>query len=82
MAAAMKKIIESNSELTNEARNLFLVAYNNLIGTRRSSWRVISSIEQKVGDSEVKQQIIKEYRQKIENELKDTCYEVLVRNSH
>ena len=47
MAAAMKKVTESGAELSNEERNLLSVAYKNVVGARRSSWRVISSIEQK-----------------------------------
>ncbi len=82
MVTAMKKVIESNSELTNEERNLLSIAYKNLVGTRRSSWRIISSIEQKAEGSERKQQIAKEYREKIEMELKDICQEVLVRGFH
>ena len=70
MANAMKKVTESNSELTNEERNLLSVAYKNVVGARRSSWRVISSIEQKTEGSERKQQMAKEYREKIEKELK------------
>jgi 14-3-3 protein beta/theta/zeta len=77
MANAMKKVTESNSELTNEERNLLSVAYKNVVGARRSSWRVISSIEQKTEGSERKQQMSKEYREKIEKELKDICQEVL-----
>jgi len=77
MANAMKKVTESNSELTNEERNLLSVAYKNVVGARRSSWRVISSIEQKTEGSERKQQMAKEYREKIEKELKDICQEVL-----
>jgi 14-3-3 protein beta/theta/zeta len=79
MANAMKKVTESNSELTNEERNLLSVAYKNVVGARRSSWRVISSIEQKTEGSERKQQMAKEYREKIEKELKDICQEVLVK---
>ncbi|CAM4898773.1 unnamed protein product [Rotaria socialis] len=71
MANAMKKVTESNNELTNEERNLLSVAYKNVVGARRSSWRVISSIEQKTEGSERKQQMSKEYREKIEKELKD-----------
>ncbi len=82
MAIAMKKVTESNSELTNEERNLLSVAYKNLIGARRSSWRVNSSIEKKLEGSESKQQTAKEYREKIEMELKDICHEVLVRGFH
>ena len=79
MANAMKKVTESNNELTNEERNLLSVAYKNVVGARRSSWRVTSSIEQKTEGSERKQQMAKEYREKIEKELKDICQEVLVR---
>jgi len=77
MAAAMKQITESNPELSNEERNLLSVAYKNVVGARRSSWRVISSIEQKTEGSEKKQQMAKEYREKVETELTDICKSVL-----
>ena len=44
MAAAMKKVTEMEKELSNEERNLLSVAYKNVVGARRSSWRVIHSI--------------------------------------
>jgi 14-3-3 protein beta/theta/zeta len=47
MAASMKAVTETGIELSNEERNLLSVAYKNVVGARRSSWRVISSIEQK-----------------------------------
>ena len=78
MAAAMKKVTESGSELSNEERNLLSVAYKNVVGARRSSWRVISSIEQKTEGSERKQAMSREYREKIEKELRDICQDVLV----
>ena len=78
MAAAMKKVTESASELSNEERNLLSVAYKNVVGARRSSWRVISSIEQKTEGSERKQTMAREYREKIEKELRDICQDVLV----
>merc|ERR1711874_691715 len=77
MAASMKSVTESGTELTNEERNLLSVAYKNVVGARRSSWRVISSIEQKTEGSEKKQQLAKEYREKVENELRDICNDVL-----
>jgi len=77
MAAAMKRVTESGAELTNEERNLLSVAYKNVVGARRSSWRVISSIEQKTEGSERKQAMAREYREKIEKELRDICYDVL-----
>ena len=38
---------------------------------------MISSIEQKTEGSEKKQQMAKEYREKVENELRDICNDVL-----
>jgi len=78
MASAMKKVTESGEELSNEERNLLSVAYKNVVGARRSSWRVISSIEQKTEGSERKQAMAKEYREKVETELGDICDDVLV----
>ena len=80
MADAMKQVTELGEELSNEERNLLSVAYKNVVGARRSSWRVISSIEQKTESaSERKQEMAKEYREKVECELKDICKNVLVR---
>merc|ERR1712180_179972 len=77
MAASMKAVTETGQELSNEERNLLSVAYKNVVGARRSSWRVISSIEQKTEGSERKQQMAKEYREKVEKELRDICNDVL-----
>jgi len=77
MAGAMKQVTETGVELSNEERNLLSVAYKNVVGARRSSWRVISSIEQKTESSEKKQAMAKEYREKVEKELRDICYDVL-----
>ncbi|KAF3856823.1 hypothetical protein F7725_017546 [Dissostichus mawsoni] len=62
MAAAMKAVTEQVPELSNEERNLLSVAYKNVVGARRSSWRVISSIEQKTDGNDKKQQMAREYR--------------------
>lgn len=78
MAAAMKKVTQLDIELSNEERNLLSVAYKNVVGARRSSWRIISSIESKADGSDRKQALGKEYRTKIEGELKDICNDVLV----
>ncbi|XP_068453690.1 14-3-3 protein beta/alpha-1-like [Clinocottus analis] len=77
MAAAMKTVTEQGIELSNEERNLLSVAYKNVVGARRSSWRVISSIEQKTEGNDKKQQMAREYREKIEAELQDICQDVL-----
>ena len=74
----MKKVTEeTKGKLLLEQRNLLSVAYKNVVGTRRSSWRVISSIEQKCND-EAKRELAKTYRVKIEEELNEICKRVLV----
>lgn len=78
MASCMKKVTELGEELTNEERNLLSVAYKNVVGARRSSWRVISSIEQKTEGNEKRQAMVKEYREQVEGELRGICSEVLV----
>ena len=43
----MKVVASADVELTVEERNLLSVAYKNVIGARRASWRIVTSIEQK-----------------------------------
>jgi len=74
MAKAMSQVTKMNSNLLAEERNLLSVAYKNIVGAKRSSWRVISSIEQKATDKET---LAKEYRFKIEEELRTVCGDVL-----
>lgn len=77
MTCHMKSLVEANFELSNDERNLLSVAYKNLVSTKRSSWRIISSIEQKLKEYDRKQQMAREYREKIEKELHDICYEII-----
>lgn len=77
MAASMKELTKSNRQLSNEERNLLSVAYKNVVGARRSSWRVVSSIESKSESPEKKVNMAKEYRMKIETELNEICDDVL-----
>lgn len=75
MVDHMKSVARESQELSVEERNLLSVAYKNVIGSRRASWRVISSIEQK-GDAE-KAPLIQQYKKKIETELEDICSDIL-----
>ncbi|KAL8198896.1 UNVERIFIED_CONTAM: hypothetical protein K2H54_029178 [Gekko kuhli] len=67
MVESMKKVAGMDVELTVEERNLLSVAYKNVIGARRASWRIISSIEQKEENKggEDKLKMIREYRQMV-----------------
>ena len=70
MKEAMKEVAKMAVELTVEERNLLSVAYKNVIGARRASWRIISSIEQKeeqkCPDSE-KGKCVTKYRNQVKN---------------
>lgn len=75
MATHMKAVTQLGNILDTEERNLLSVAYKNIVGAKRSSWRVISSIEQKATDN--KKVYAEEYRKVIEKELHSICHEVL-----
>lgn len=67
MVEEMKRVAKMvhDQELSVEERNLLSVAYKNVIGARRASWRIISSIEQKEESrgNEEHVNMIKKYRQ-------------------
>ncbi|KAI4389806.1 hypothetical protein MLD38_001989 [Melastoma candidum] len=79
MVEFMEKVSLSSDELTVEERNLLSVAYKNVIGARRASWRIISSIEQKEESrgNEDHVSLIRDYRAKIEGELSKICEGIL-----
>ena len=55
------------------------MGYKNVIGARRASWRIMSSIEQKEESkgNENNVKLIKGYRQKVEDELSKICQDIL-----
>lgn len=71
MVESMKSVAGKDVELTVEERNLLSVAYKNVIGARRASWRIISSIEQKEESKggEDKLNMIRVYRQTVRAHL-------------
>ncbi|KAL9225883.1 hypothetical protein vseg_001759 [Gypsophila vaccaria] len=79
MIECMKKIAKLDVELTVEERNLLSVGYKNVIGARRASWRIMSSIEQKEESkgNENNVKLIKEYCHKVEDELTKICQDIL-----
>ncbi|KAG8659899.1 14-3-3-like protein D isoform X1 [Manihot esculenta] len=79
MVDAMKNVAKLDVELTVEERNLLSVGYKNVIGARRASWRILSSIEQKeeAKGNEVNAKRIKEYRQKVELEITNICNDIM-----
>lgn len=73
MCKFMKELVGAagDHELTVEERNLLSVAYKNVIGARRASWRALNSDEHKSSD------LVSKYKANVEAELRDICLEVL-----
>lgn len=84
MVTYMKQVARAQKELSVEERNLLSVAYKNVIGARRASWRVLTSIETKeqekassVGAAESRVERIVAYKKRVEGELDTVCEEIL-----
>ncbi|KAJ1850585.1 14-3-3 protein [Coemansia sp. RSA 2703] len=79
MVENMKSVAAEDQELTVEERNLLSVAYKNVIGARRASWRIISSIEQKETSKDNKHhvEIVSAQRKVVERELSSICSDIL-----
>lgn len=66
MVVSMKNVASLNVDLSVEERNLLSVAYKNVIGARRASWRIISSLEHREDNKgDEKLQMIKDYRTEV-----------------
>jgi len=67
------------SEFTEDERNILSVAFKNVVGNRRTAWRVLHSIESKEAKrshEENKARAVA-YKEKVEAELRSFCREIL-----
>jgi len=71
MCRFMRELVKLRVDLTVEERNLLSVAYKNVIGARRASWRTLNVDERKDDP------VIKEYRNQVESEMEAICNDVL-----
>ena len=72
-------ISKCSTEFTEDERNIISVAFKNVVGNRRTAWRVLHSIESKEGkrgNEENKARAVA-YREKVEGELRSFCREIL-----
>jgi len=74
----MKSVVAAGAGLSVEERNLLSVAYKNAIGSRRTAWRALSSIEQREEAKGGKHlNLLRDYKKKIEEELSRFCNDIL-----
>jgi len=64
---------DTDKTLSVDERNLLSVAYKNVIGARRASWRTLNAESQ----DEKNAAIITKYKNQVEEELKEICTDVL-----
>jgi len=80
MCTFMKELVgwvdSSKEDLTVEERNLLSVAYKNVVGARRASFRSLNVSASECKDPDMHHLII-EYRKQVEDELNKICREVL-----
>ena len=75
MKEYVKKVCRAGVSLKEEERNLLSVAYKNVVGPRRASWRVLMNVGSTGG--EAMPELVTQYRVVVENELKAICDEIL-----
>jgi len=72
MKALVEKQLSSETALTADMRNLLSVAYKNVVGVKRSSWRMLND-----DTFDIKPEILANYKKQVESELETLCNEVL-----
>ena len=79
MVEHMKAVAKSaTNDLSLEERNLLSVAYKNVVGARRASLRIITSIETKEKEKgSAHASLVSTYKAKVEGELVNICEDIL-----
>merc|ERR1712130_1046251 len=73
MSCLVKEVRKEDENLSVDERNLLSVAYKNVIGARRASWRTLNAESQ----DEKNSAIILKYKEQVEGELSAICNDVL-----
>jgi len=76
MCTFVKQLVEKKSankeDLDVDERNLLSVAYKNVVGSKRASWRTLSG-----GFDDADEELLNKYKALVEDELEAICKEVL-----
>lgn len=71
----MRQVLELPEDLSVEDRNLLSVAYKNSVGTKRTAWRILDTLEKKEeskaqnAQTEKHLELIRKFKKKVEDEL-------------
>eukprot|EP00928_Gymnodinium_smaydae_P085731 TRINITY_DN6931_c0_g1_i1.p1 TRINITY_DN6931_c0_g1~~TRINITY_DN6931_c0_g1_i1.p1 ORF type:complete len:253 (+),score=74.62 TRINITY_DN6931_c0_g1_i1:86-844(+) len=76
MVEYIKRVAKMGEELSIEERNLLSVAFKNSVGARRKAWRNVYHEEKEISNEAVAGEI-RQYRGKIEAELRQKCEDML-----
>lgn len=77
MVMFMRSLIESQTELTEEHRNLISIAYKNSVSQKRTAWRAITQFLLKQQQNVNYKQVTEFYKTHLENEMKTQCEEII-----
>ena len=79
MSSHMKAVSESRKTLSIEERNLLSVAFKNVVGSKRASWRILQALTERAEQKgeEEHTQICKDYMDRVEVELEEVCRQLV-----
>ncbi len=73
----VNKFVELDPKLTKDERNILSSGYKNIVSDKRSSWRILNSLEKREEKKNSSQIVnIKEVKENIEKELTQICDEI------
>jgi len=76
----MKQLAKLYLPFSTEERCLFSVAYSNIIGSKRASWKILWSIqdkERKQGGRRAEDRVVERHIEVVQGEIRQTCEEVI-----
>jgi len=78
MISWITKFVELNPVLSSDERNILSAGFKNIIGSKRTSWRLIETLEKKEEKKTDKANLtsVREVKTKVENEMRKICDDV------